>query len=605
VDRRQFLVAGSVAAALDASGTALAQQGAAGPARDTAYTATSRTAMDPAGVTRHMVTIGRRQVHFRRSGTGPPVLMLHPSPSTSRMFISYMSRFKDRFTLFALDTPGNGISDALDTDAADISLYSRNVVQVMDALGLEQCTLLGGYTGGIITLDASQRFPERIPSALVHGYLQLTEEERRDFLANYLLPVTPDVFGSYLVAQWAHFRDGGLFFPWHRQDIEHRRIAGVPSAAAINRSVIDVLRAGDVLRRPYRSALATDTGATLRRVRNRLVVTMSPEDEMWPHRLRMPPLQGNVSFVPGTSTADCLDIWDRTLVANKVSATPPAPKPAAPIPGAIWGDMIPIDGSIVYVRRSADGRGRPLLFLHDTDGSSRSCERWMQPFIGRRPVLAPDLPGRGESDAAEGADLGVAAQANFIARLLARERVDSVDIVAFGFGAVVATELALRHERLVNRLVLADTRFPAPDDVAAHTTRYAPEVALDPYGAHLTTVWNQVRDQQLFEPWFRQEARTVVQGRKLDLAPALLDIRVVEVLKCLPRRTRLFADVFAYPLYERIAALRQPLLAVLPGREFAAVVAARVGSHALAEPTVGEPAEFARRVEAFLGRNAV
>jgi hypothetical protein len=44
---------------------------------------------------------------------------------------------------------------------------------------------------------------------------------------------------------------------------------------------------------------------------------------------------------------------------------------------------------------------------------------------------------------------------------------------------------------------------------------------------------------------------------------------------------------------------------VLPGREFAAVVAARVGSHALAEPTVGEPAEFARRVEAFLGRNAV
>jgi pimeloyl-ACP methyl ester carboxylesterase len=602
VDRRQFLVAGGVAAALGAPAAALAQQNAAGTAQDTTYTATSRQAADTSGITRHMVTIGRRQVHFRRAGSGPAVLMLHPSPSTSRVFVQYMARFKDRFTLFALDTPGNGISDALDTDAADVSLYSRNIVEVMDALGLEQCTLLGGYTGGIITLDASLRFPQRFPSAIVHGYLQLTEEERRDFLANYLLPVTPDVFGSYLVARWAHFRDGGLFFPWFRQDIEHRRIAGVSSAAAMTRSIIDVLRAGDVLRRPYRSALSMDTGAALQRVRNRLVVTMSPDDEMWPHRLRMPPLPGNVSFVAGTSTADCIDIWDRTLVANKVSASTPAPKPAAPVPGAIWGDMIPLDGSLVHVRRNAEGRGRPLLFVHDTDGSSRSCERWMQPFVGRRPVLAPDLPGRGESDAADGVDLGVAAQADLIARLLGRERIDSVDIVAFGFGAVVAAELALRHAGLVHRLVLADTRFPAPDDVAAHTTRHAPEIALDPYGSHLTTVWNQVRDQQLFEPWFRQEAQTVVQGRTLDLAPALLDIRVVEVLKCLPRRTRLFADVFAYPLYERIAALRQPLLAVLPGRAFGAVVAARMGAGALAEPTVGVPAELARRIEAFLGR---
>ncbi len=579
--------------------------GAAGLYAISASHAQSAAAPRPAGgVTRHMLTIGGRQVHLRRAGSGPPVLMLHSSPSTSRVFLSHMARLQDRFTLFALDTPGNGLSDVLEDPAPEIELYSRNIVQVMDALGLEQCTLLGGYTGGIITLDASARFPDRIPASVLHGYLQLTEEERQDFLANYLVPVVPDVFGAYLIQAWSHFRDGGMFFPWHRQDAVHRRVAGVPSPLAFTRSIIDVLRAGDGLRLPYRAALSADTGATLTSVRNKLTITMSPDDEMWPHRLRMPALPASVSFVPGKSTAECLGIWDRALEANKSPVAVPSARPTAPIRGKVWADMVLVDGVSVYMRRNDDATGTPVVFLHDTDESSRSYDRWMTPFIGRRPVMAPDLPGRGETELSGDAVPSIVQQAQGVAALLAHQGIKSAYVVAFGFNATVGVELAHQLGARVRGLALVDTRFPAPEDTARYAAGYAPVIPLDPYGNHLNTVWNQVRDRQLFEPWFQQEAATVVQGRELELSPQMLDARTVDALKCLDRRPRLFAEVFGYPLYERLGALRAPVLVIRPGPAFAAVVRGRASRAELVD-TAGLPAEaVGQRLERFFAAGA-
>ena len=84
-----------------------------------------RCAREAQGVelTRHMVTIasgkGVRQVHYRRQGRGPAVLMLHQSPQSSREFEPLMAEWATDFTVFAPDTPGYGLSDPLaDTEAS-------------------------------------------------------------------------------------------------------------------------------------------------------------------------------------------------------------------------------------------------------------------------------------------------------------------------------------------------------------------------------------------------------------------------------------------------------------------------------------------------------
>ena len=64
-------------------------------------------------VTRHFVTIGSRQVHYRRLGSGPALLLVHETPMTGAMLLPLAQKLADRYTVIALDTPGYGSSDQL------------------------------------------------------------------------------------------------------------------------------------------------------------------------------------------------------------------------------------------------------------------------------------------------------------------------------------------------------------------------------------------------------------------------------------------------------------------------------------------------------------
>ena len=86
-------------------------------------------------LTRHMVTIdGRqtaRQVHYRRQGQGPAVLLLHQSPQSSREFEPLMASWSENFTVIAPDTPGYGLSDPLPDSAATMEDLALSVVEFL------------------------------------------------------------------------------------------------------------------------------------------------------------------------------------------------------------------------------------------------------------------------------------------------------------------------------------------------------------------------------------------------------------------------------------------------------------------------------------------
>ena len=55
-----------------------------------------------ATITRHMATIrGERQVHYRRGGSGPPVILLHQSPNSSQEYIPLITDLAEDYTVFA------------------------------------------------------------------------------------------------------------------------------------------------------------------------------------------------------------------------------------------------------------------------------------------------------------------------------------------------------------------------------------------------------------------------------------------------------------------------------------------------------------------------
>jgi len=101
----------------------------------------------------------------------------------------------------------------------------------------------------------------------------------------------------------------------------------------------------------------------------------------------------------------------------------------------------------------------PLFCLHAEHGSSRAFARFLPEIADARSVYAPDLPGCGESDAAQGS--GVAAAADAISDLANDLRLRQIDLLGVHSGAMIALGLAAARPALVRRVVLIG--IPAAD----------------------------------------------------------------------------------------------------------------------------------------------
>ena len=116
----------------------------------------------------------------------------------------------------------------------------------------------------------------------------------------------------------------------------------------------------------------------------------------------------------------------------------------------------------------AVGRGEPLVLLHGV-GANRGIWRYVTPRIAaERLVLAPDLPGFGDS-APVGAGFRLDKTAGALADVLAGRVTAPFDLVGNSLGGAVALILALQRPELVHRLVLvAPAGFsPSPKLVSA------------------------------------------------------------------------------------------------------------------------------------------
>jgi pimeloyl-ACP methyl ester carboxylesterase len=94
-----------------------------------------------------------------------------------------------------------------------------------------------------------------------------------------------------------------------------------------------------------------------------------------------------------------------------------------------------------------------LICLHGSAGSGRMFLELSRRLGTSRSIYSPDLPGCGESDAAESA-LSVPAYADAIGDFLDSMRFRQVDLLGSGAGAAVAVELAAARPKVVRKVCL-------------------------------------------------------------------------------------------------------------------------------------------------------
>lgn len=97
-----------------------------------------------------------------------------------------------------------------------------------------------------------------------------------------------------------------------------------------------------------------------------------------------------------------------------------------------------------------------LLLIHGMAGSSATWREVMPALAERYTVIAPDLPGHGESDKPR-QDYSLGAHANALRDLLFAVGVDRATVVGQSLGGGVAMQLAYQHPAHCERLVLVSS----------------------------------------------------------------------------------------------------------------------------------------------------
>jgi pimeloyl-ACP methyl ester carboxylesterase len=91
-------------------------------------------------------------VAYDALGAGPPVVLLHGTPSWSYLWRNVASELAERFTVYVCDLLGYGSSQKREGQDVSIGAQTRLLVELLELWGLEQPFIVGHDFGGAITL---------------------------------------------------------------------------------------------------------------------------------------------------------------------------------------------------------------------------------------------------------------------------------------------------------------------------------------------------------------------------------------------------------------------------------------------------------------------
>lgn len=321
---------------------------------------------------RHYLTIGDRQVHYRRAGSGPALLALHASPLSSASLDGLLGTLADRFTVIAPDREGYGQSDPLPQAEPDVNDYARAAVEVAGALGLERFFLFGTHTGSKVALHAATLAPGRVAHVVLDGLGAYSPQERADQLAHYTPAVEPVWHGGHLLAAWHQVRNMSLFWPWFRQERGRRLDDDVPDPEVLQAWVLDLLRASPDYGLAYRAAFRYDPLPALQRLAVPATLATRAGDPLHGHRDRLPAgAARQVTIGAGGDHPELGDLLREALT----DALPDAP----PVPGTTprrptTRQYVDTAHGQVHVRSTGAPGARTLLALHASPGSAEDLD---------------------------------------------------------------------------------------------------------------------------------------------------------------------------------------------------------------------------------------
>ena len=507
---------------------------------------------------RHFGYVDDREVHYRRAGSGPALVLLHPAPGSSFALEPLIRELSVGRTVIALDAPGAGESAGLGLPAPSCADYSDALARTLDWMRLDRVDLFGSHTGATMALDFAHRHARRVNRLVLNALAAHTEDERADLLANYAPSLEPQWDGSHLVRTWAMRRDMLLFWPWYRRTPEARRVADMPSADGLHDKVLDMLRAGPLYRQIYHASFRYEPADALARLSVPTMITVGPDDPLAYHVERVTDRIENAEIrIRSTSDRAELAGLVRSFLADPDLADAPPPPGAVPAAGTVRRGYVSTSAGQMLLRR-VPGEGRPLLLLQASPpGSGAALEPLMRAMGTDRPVLALDTPGNGDSAPFPGVP-DMEDLARLVGEVCDAEGHDDYDVYGNHTGAVLGMQLAIERPSLVSHLILDGIPIYTREESQDFIDNYQPAMIPSWDGSHLIWAWNYLRDVLLWWPFYTRTAAGTRLGR---FAPAA-DIHhsLVEFLKGGRTFHHNFVALWKYPTTDRLPLIKARML---------------------------------------------
>jgi 4,5:9,10-diseco-3-hydroxy-5,9,17-trioxoandrosta-1(10),2-diene-4-oate hydrolase len=108
------------------------------------------------------VLVDGMRVHYRRAGSGRPLLLLHGLVGSSLNWRQNMDSLAQDSEVYALDLFNMGASDRVHGLDASLEATADRIVGIMDALGLDEADIAAHSHGGAVALMLTARHPDRV-----------------------------------------------------------------------------------------------------------------------------------------------------------------------------------------------------------------------------------------------------------------------------------------------------------------------------------------------------------------------------------------------------------------------------------------------------------
>ncbi|HEV8573392.1 MAG TPA: alpha/beta hydrolase [Dehalococcoidia bacterium] len=113
------------------------------------------------------VTVNGIEIHYRETGEGFPVVLIHGYTGNSRNWALTVPALRGNFRTISVDLRGHGLSaKPASEDGYALEVMASDVYELLGALGIDECVLVGHSMGGMVSQLLVLEHPE-IVRALV------------------------------------------------------------------------------------------------------------------------------------------------------------------------------------------------------------------------------------------------------------------------------------------------------------------------------------------------------------------------------------------------------------------------------------------------------